>query len=175
MNFRLAPMDGLIWLLTIGMAPLPLVLLVLSRGGVLAMAALFVALIYVYILLWLRPLRFELGPGALTVVWPLRRTEIALESIEEVLSLPDNRALKADLGWAIRIGAGGPWGGFGLLKTERRGMMRFYISRVSNYVLLRPKSGRAWLITPAEHERFLRTLETRGLTVRSGAANAARR
>lgn len=171
MRFRLAPMDTLIWVLTLVMAPLPLVMILLSPGWLLLGPALFVVLIYAYVLAWLRPTHFELGSDSLTVVWPLRRAKIPLASIEEVLSIEDNRALKAELGWAIRIGAGGPWGGFGLLKTQHRGMMRFYISRLSNYVMLRPKSGKAWLITPADHQNLVTALEARGLKVRGRGAS----
>ncbi len=170
MSFALAPMDRLIWALTLLMAPVPVVMLLMSPGRSLFAPALFIALIYAYILLWLRPIRFELGRARLTVVWPLRRAQIELASLSSVRFFHDKRALQNHLGWAMRIGAGGPWGGFGLLKTQHKGMMRFYISRISDYVMLVPKSGKPWLITPADHARLLRELEARGVEVHSPSA-----
>lgn len=169
MSFRLARMDRLLFGMTALLLPLPVVLWWLSPGRLLWPAALFVLLIYLVILLWLRPLRFELGAEDLLVVWPLRRERIPLRSIQEARRLDTNHALKSELGFAMRIGAGGLWGGFGLLKTEKRGMMRFYISRISDYVFLSMSSGKSWLITPEGHRRFLRELERRGIKVQAEA------
>jgi hypothetical protein len=32
----------------------------------------------------------------------------------------------SEVGWSMRVGAGGLWGGFGWLWTERRGIVQMY-------------------------------------------------
>jgi len=50
-----------------------------------------------------------------------------------ILDKPD---VKKELGSALRIGVGGLFGGFGLLWTSRRGLIRFYIARLDNFVMI---------------------------------------
>lgn len=161
-RFPLAPMSGLILWLTILVLPLPLLLLWGgSRGGLGPLAwlpALFVAVVYLGIWLYMRPSRFELSARGLEIVWPIRRFSLALSEIESVMPL-HGEEFRARYGWGMRIGAGGLWGGFGLLMTKNV-TFRFYISRLDEYVIVRRRSGRPLLITPAEPSRFVSYLES---------------
>ena len=58
----------------------------------------------------------------------------------------------------MRVGAGGLWGGFGWLWTQRYGMMRMYISRTDGFVWIQNVSDWPWLITPETPEAFVRAL-----------------
>lgn len=55
----------------------------------------------------------------MAVVWPLRREHIPRADIVGV-RLTAARDLRREAGWGVRIGAGGLWGGFGWLWTQRR-------------------------------------------------------
>jgi hypothetical protein len=69
-----------------------------------------------------------------------------------------SREFRDEHGWAMRIGAGGLWGGFGWLWTSRRGLVEFYVSRLDGYVLLERRTGRPLLFTPVEPERVASAL-----------------
>ena len=62
-------------------------------------------------------------------------------------------------GWGMRIGAGGLWGGFGLLNC-RDVTFRFYISRLDDYVIVRSSSERPLLLTPTDPDAFVRALSS---------------
>lgn len=159
-RFPLAPMSGLILWLTVILLPLPLLLLWAgSRGGLGSMAwapATFVAVIYLFIWLYMRPSHFAVSRSSLDIVWPLRRFSVPRAEIEsaELLSGPEFRSR---FGYGLRIGAGGLWGGFGLLKT-RNVTFHFYISSLDEYVVIGLRSGPPLLITPADPRRFVRAL-----------------
>jgi len=127
-------------------------------SGLLGVApAVFVLAIYVFIWLYMRPSHFELSPTSLDVVWPIRRFSTALFDIQSI-ELLEGSEFRNRYGYGMRIGAGGLWGGFGLLKT-RSETFRFYISRLDRYVLIRTASAPPLLITPTDPEDFVRTLE----------------
>lgn len=163
-SFRLAKMSPSIWVLTAIFLPLPLVLAAaaLACGGppVLLAAAAFVALVYASVWLWFRPTRFELTPGALRIVWPIRRREIELASVES-LEIVSGRELRREFGLLLRVGAGGLWGGFGMLWSSKGRHLDFYVSRLAPLVLIRRRLGRSLLITPDDPERFAAELRAR--------------
>ena len=163
-SFRLAKMSRSIWILTAIFLPVPLLLAgtALVRGGPLGLlgVAAFVAAVYALVWLWFRPTRFELAPGALRIVWPIRRREIELASVEG-LELIDAKDLRSEFGLLLRVGAGGLWGGFGMLWSSRGRHLDFYVSRLSPLVLIRRRLGRSLLITPEEPERFAAELRAR--------------
>ncbi len=88
---------------------------------------------YMWIWLRFRPTRFVMHKQALEVIWPLKRQEIPLHSISSVRLL-DREALKQEIGWGLRLGAGGLGGGFGWLWTKRHGLVQMYISRTDGFV-----------------------------------------
>ena len=117
----------------------------------------FFAVIYGWVWLRFRPTRFVVHERALEVIWPLKRCEIARENISSV-RLIDRKELYGEIGWGMRVGAGGLWGGFGWLWTTRRGIVQMYISRTDCFVWIERASDRPWLITPEQPEEFVRTL-----------------
>jgi len=142
-EFRLAPMSPLIRGLTIGLLLLPAIFLA--------------AALRFSPLLWLgfRPTRFIVAPDAIEVTWPLKRRTIARSTIREA-RLMDRDQLKRMVGWGVRVGAGGLWGGFGWLWTEKRGIVQMYISRTDRFVWIERGAERPWLVTPDDPEAFVR-------------------
>src|SRR5262245_28762657 len=121
--FPLAPMSALIAGLTYMLWLLPAGFLfgaLAGRTPILAGPGLFVLAIYAWIWFWFRPTRFEVSADALEVVWPMRRERLPRASLSEVVII-DTAELKRRVGWGMRVGAGGLWGGFGWLWTTRRG------------------------------------------------------
>lgn len=160
-SFRLAPMSPLISTLTLVLLALPTAFLIGALFGsrLLVAPALFIIAIYVWVWLWFRPSRFVVHPRGLEVIWPLKRREVPREDISNV-RLVDSQELRRDLGWGMRIGAGGLWGGFGWLWTRRRGIVQMYISRTDGLVWIEHAGGRPWLITPEQPDAFVRALST---------------
>src|SRR5690349_16485931 len=137
MTFRLARMDFLIRLLTVAL----------------------LVLIYVWIALWFRPTCFVVQPRTLDIVWPLRQRQIPRDDIAAV-RLMDKHELEREVGRSMRVGAGGFGGGFGWLWTEKRGVVRMYISRTDGLVWIERRRDRPWLITPERPDTFVRALSS---------------
>jgi hypothetical protein len=152
-------MSALILVLTLFLLALPVVFLALSatRGSWLALPALLLLGIYAWVWLWFRPARFEVHPGVLEVIWPLRRRQLRREEISEVKHI-DRGELRRRTGWGMRVGAGGLWGGFGWLLTEKRGVVQMYVSRTDDFVWIERSGERPWLITPEHPATFVRVL-----------------
>jgi hypothetical protein len=149
----------LLWL-TVGLFALPATFLVLpfvTGQRVLLAPGLFVSLIYALVWLWFRPSRFVVSPQALEIFWPLRRLTVPRHDVVSAQQITASD-LRRDFGLALRIGAGGLWGGFGCLWTSRRGLVDFYISRTDAFVLIERRERRPLLITPARPAEFLRAL-----------------
>ncbi|RUR84491.1 hypothetical protein PCC6912_13860 [Chlorogloeopsis fritschii PCC 6912] len=70
-----------------------------------------------------------------------------------------NDAFQQEFGWAMRIGVGGLWGGFGWLWTYRRGFLEFYISQLDNFVLIERVTEKSVLITPENPEQLVEAVE----------------
>ena len=158
-NFRLAPMSPLIWTLTLVLFAVPVVFLTQSAvaGGWLALPAFLLIAIYAWVWLWFRPTLFVVHPGEVEVIWPLRRRQLPRDEILEV-KLIDKTDLRRKTGWAMRVGAGGLWGGFGWLWTEKRGIVQMYISRTDGFVWIERSDERPWLITPEHPTTFVRVM-----------------
>jgi hypothetical protein len=140
------------WILpivAIGLTPRPLWPF---SGGV-------VSVIYAWIWLRFRPTRFVVSPAALDVEWPLKRVSIERHTITAVRAI-DRDALRREIGWGLRVGAGGVWGGFGWLWTKRRGIVQMYISRTDGFVWIERADDRPWLITPESPARFVQAMST---------------
>jgi hypothetical protein len=159
MSFPLAPMCRFIFMLTIVLLAVPVALLAGAALGarVLTGAVLLVVFIYVWVWTRFRPTAFVVHPHALEVVWPLKRRELERAGIVSV-RLMTRQELRQEVGWGVRVGAGGLWGGFGWLWTQRRGIVQMYISRIDRFVWIERVNERPWLITPDEPEAFLRAL-----------------
>jgi hypothetical protein len=152
---------AILWI-TVVMFVVPAAFIWPTAGGrsLFALPALFVIAIYAWIWLRFRPTRFVARPFVLDVIWPLERRELNRHAITEV-RLIDRRELRARVGWGMRVGAGGLWGGFGWLWTQRRGIVQMYISRMDGFVLIERVDGRPWLITPERPAEFVSALSHR--------------
>lgn len=159
--FPLAPMSGIVRGLTWLLLGLPALFLGIGvsvpnpESRVLCVTGLGVALLYLGIWLYSRPTRFELTPAELVLVWPVRRRRIPRSDIRRVRLL-DREAIRPELGWTIRVGAGGLWGTFGWLWTSRLGKVDTYVSRADHWVLVERAAGRPLLINPERPEEFVR-------------------
>jgi tetratricopeptide (TPR) repeat protein len=161
MTFRLARMDFLMRLLTLALLVLPPLFLAIALLGsaLMLLPTAVLVVVYAWIALWFRPTRFIVGPRALEIIWPLRHREIPREDITSV-RLVDKHALRREVGWAMRMGAGGLGGAFGWLWTQKRGVVRMYLSRTDGLVWIERRSERPWLITPERPDAFVRTLSS---------------
>jgi Bacterial PH domain len=157
--FRLARMSPLVLLLTAIIVALPFAFLVgaLFSSPLLVVPAIFMIGICAWVWLRFRPSAFVVHDGGLRVIWPLKRREVPGREIAGVRIL-DRSQLKHEIGWGMRIGAGGLWGGFGWLWTKRRGLVQMYVSRIDRFVWIERAGGRPWLITPERPEAFVRAL-----------------
>ncbi len=160
-TFRLAPMSPIILVVTLVLLALPVGFLVAAMAGARfhVVPCFMVTAFYTWIWLRFRPSRFVVHERSLDVIWPLKRREIARDSISGVRLL-DREELKQEIGWGMRIGAGGLGGGFGLLWTKRHGFVRMYVSRADGFIWIDRKNSQPWLITPEQPEAFVRALSS---------------
>jgi len=160
-SYRLAPMSPLILWMTLALFAIPLAFLLLpaTSGAPRGLAALGVFVLALYAAIWLfwRPGRFEVSAEGVRIVFPGRSRLVPLEDVSGCRAL-SREAFKAELGWAMRIGAGGLWGGFGWLWTSKQGLLDFYISRTDGFVLLTRRSTRDLLVTPESPESMIETI-----------------
>lgn len=158
-TFRLAPMSPVILVVTLVLLVLPVGFFVTAITGarVLVAPGVIVTAIYLWIWLRFRPTCFVLRERSIEVVWPLKRREISRNNISRVRLL-DPKELKQEIGWGMRIGAGGLGGGFGRLWTKRYGLVQMYVSRTDGFVWIEQKNDRPWLITPEQPDLFVRVL-----------------
>ena len=152
-RFDLAPMSTSIRWLTAGLLALPVVLLAVGHEWVgLGLAALYSAIFF-----WWRPHAFELSPQALHIRFPFRTRTVPGEQLVSARVI-SSETFHAEHGLALRVGAGGLWGGFGWLWTRKRGWVEFYVSRSKGLVLVERRGGNSILLTPADPERFAASL-----------------
>lgn len=165
-RYPLAPMNGVIRVLTVLILPLPLVLAFFAsldpgpQRTVLFGAAAFTLFLWATIWTWFRPGTFVVDPTGITLEFPGRTMHVPDVKSARII---DAAELKSRYGMAARVGAGGLWGGFGWLWTSKRGLVDMYISRTDRFVLVERVNGRELLITPDRAEEFVSA-------VRGGAA-----
>jgi hypothetical protein len=148
-----------ILVLTLVVAALPAAFLIGGMTGarVLRVPALLLILTYAWVWTRFRPTAFVVHPRTLEVIWPLKRRQVSREEITAV-RLVGRDELRRQVGWGMRVGAGGLWGGFGWLWTSRRGIVQMYVSRLDGFVWIERGGERPWLITPERPEAFVRAL-----------------
>ncbi len=151
-------MSPLIRTLTLVLLLLPVVFFAtaLVCAAPLAIPGALVAALYAWAWLRMRPTRFVVSADAVEVAWPLRRRRIPRAEITAVRRL-DAAEVKQEIGFAMRVGVGGLWGGFGWLWSSQRGVIQMYVSRTDGFVWIETRD-RPWLLTPAEPDRFVRAL-----------------
>ena len=159
-RFSLAPMSPLIKGVTIALWLLPLffgVNALWTRS--LEIGIIFVFLIALYVAVWLfcRPSQFVIDPDNLEIQFPLWRRKVPIKDISTV-HIDDRTDFEREFGWAVRIGVGGLWGGFGWLWTQRQGLIEFYISRLDRFIVINRLTEKTLVITPSNSSLFLNTL-----------------
>lgn len=161
-TFRLAAMSPLFFWMTVFLfgVPVGFAVAVLVGHQILALPTLLVSSIYLWVWLRFRPTHFVVHGDALEIVWPAKRRRIARREITDVRII-DGKALHDLVGWGMRVGAGGLWGGFGWLWTRRRGIVQMYISRTDGFVWIERGGERPWLVTPERPDEFVRALGPR--------------
>jgi cyanate permease len=107
--------------------------------------------------LYLRPSRYEVDNGGVTIHWHLRRIVVPRADITSVSTI-DREVLRRDFGWSARVGVGGVFGTFGLLWTSKRGWMSAYATTTQSWVLIERRDERPILISPERPDDFVRAL-----------------
>jgi hypothetical protein len=158
-SFRLAPMSPLVLTLTLFLLSLPPAFLVGALFGshLFAAPAVFLVVLYAWVWLRFRPSEFTVHGAGLEVTWPLKHRDIPRGDIASA-RVVHRQDLRQEIGWGVRVGAGGLWGGFGWLWTQRRGLVQMYVTRTDRFVWIERISGRPWLVTPEGPEAFVRAL-----------------
>lgn len=160
-SFRLAPMSNMIRVITIGFLVLPSIFAVIGlvqRSWPFGVASLFLVVIFGAVWLWCRPLRFDIYPKYLKIVFPLWSRTITLGTVSEIALLRLG-AFHYQFGFPIRLGVGGLWGGFGWLWTPKQGLLEFYVSQLDNFVVIKRKRGLTLMITPANPSQFVSVIQ----------------
>jgi hypothetical protein len=163
-SFEMAPMSHVIRLVTGLLMVLPVAVVMggVAGGGQvmgysLGVAGAIVA-IYAFVYLRMRPSRFEVEGSELRIVFPLRTLSIDLDDVVRAGPITFE-IFKQRYPRPIRMGAGGLFGGFGMLMTQN-GRVQFYVSRDEPLVLLEFESGRMpVLISPSNPDEFLATID----------------
>jgi hypothetical protein len=143
----------LLWLL-----PIVFALLMLVYHQPLGFPLLVLLILYGGVWLGCRPSYFEISPMALTIAFPVWRRDIPLEDVTGTCPITQDR-FQQEFGWAMRVGVGGLWGGFGWLWTARRRWLEFYISRSDGPIVIERKSGMPLLITPETPDQFATVMQ----------------
>jgi len=161
-SFPLAPMSPLIRWMTVALFGIPLAFLVLPTASgappPLAGVGLAVLALFAAIWIWWRPTRFEVSAEGVRIVFPGRGRLVPLQDVSGC-RLVSSTAFKGEFGWAMRIGAGGLWGGFGWLWTAKGGLLDFYISRTDDFLLIERRSAPHLLITPERPDAMAQAIE----------------
>jgi hypothetical protein len=161
--FRLAPMSAPILIMTLVAWGIPVALLsfpLLYGTRFLIVPAMLILAIFGWIWLRFRPTEFRVGRECLDVIWPLKHRSLSLADFTAVRVL-SGRTLRQEIGFGMRVGAGGVWGGFGWLWTTRRGLVQMYVSRADALVWIERGAERPWLITPEQPAIFVQTVTDR--------------
>lgn len=162
MGFRLAPMTTGLAVLTWALFALPLIFFYAASISpspvhhVMFGSAIFIVVLYASVWFAWRPTRFEIDDRALRIVWPIRVREIDRADVEDARIVSADE-FRREYGLGMRIGAGGLWGGFGLLKTAKA-TFSMWISRTDRFVIVRLQRARPLLVTPEDPERFVKAL-----------------
>ena len=148
-RFDLAPMAKGLQRMTVIYALLSVALMFWRDQPVAKAAGAFMTGIALFIYGYFRPSHFEVSPEALTLVWLVRRRVIPRASILKAETLGTR-----DLGWMLRIGAGGVGGAFGSFYTSKRGFIDGYFTCMDGLVLLSLEGRRPLLLSPADPVAF---------------------
>lgn len=160
--YALAPMCRLIAVMTAFVVALPIVfgIVAIKLGWPRAIAPFGLCVVFMVacfvVWTWFRPKQFIVGHDFLKIQWLFRKKEWKRSDVLSA-KIITNSDFRKEYGRGMRIGAGGLWGGFGLLKTSKS-MFRMYISRTDEYVLVHLRNDHPLLITPERPQHFVHHL-----------------
>lgn len=159
-HFPLAPMSISILVLTLVLWLLPVSFLLYSfvdGQRISGVISLFLFGLYGAVWLFCRPSWFRLTSRKMEIAFPVWKRKVFYQEISRVRQI-SAQEFKQEFGWAMRVGVGGLWGGFGWLWTSKDGFVELYVSRVDGLVLLERTNGNNILITPDNPEKFVASL-----------------
>lgn len=159
-SFSLAAMKGAVLWVTVVLLPVPILLVLVGvRAGSLLLwfPALFMALVYAVVWFYMRPRAFEISDTTLELVFPTRRLSFERATFARVETLSRGE-FRDRYGIGYRIGAGGLFGGFGTYKTKDV-TFQFYVSRMTDFVVIHRADANPLLLTPVSHREFAGLLE----------------
>ena len=161
-RFPIAPMSPLMRVLTIVVLLLPVLFLTAactSPQTSLVMAPVSALLVALYLLVytWSRPRAYRIDHDRLVLEFPLRTLSVPRKDILDAVVM-EKEDLKRNLGFAVRVGAGGLFGVFGWLWTSKRGWVEVHSSREDCMVIVERREGLALLVSPEDCAGFVRAL-----------------
>src|SRR5262245_48415101 len=157
-RFPLAPMCPLIRWLTVGLLLVPVGMVVAAlREPAFWMLVVVMGLLYASVWVFWRPRGFEVTADGLAIRFPFWTRVLPAAAIQGAREMT-RFEFRQEFGWALRIGVGGLWGGFGWLWTRKKGMVEFYVSRVDGLVVVDRPCGKALLVTPSDPAAFVRAV-----------------
>ena len=154
-------MSPLIRWLTLALWALPICLggfALMANDWITGIVSLLLIAIFGSVWIWFRPTYFSVARNSVEIIFPGWRRRIPISDVSGV-RLISQETFRREAGWAMRIGAGGLWGGFGWLWTSRRGLLEFYVSRFDSMVFIERETGYSLLITPDNAEQMVETLQ----------------
>ncbi|MEM7771727.1 MAG: PH domain-containing protein [Cyanobacteria bacterium P01_A01_bin.37] len=160
-SFQLAPMSSLIKWVTVALWVMPVAFAIaalISREPFMGIVSALLFAMYGAVWFCCRPSRFIVSEDSIDILFLLWRRKISRQTITNVRTI-SKKAFQQEFGWAIRIGVGGLWGGFGWLWTTKRGMVEFYVSHLDEFVLLERSPKQTLLITPIHPTEFIRAMQ----------------
>ncbi|MEY3299738.1 MAG: hypothetical protein RLZZ597_2998 [Cyanobacteriota bacterium] len=160
-SFKLAPMSPLIRGLTLILWLLPLTFgtwALVSHERIAGIIFLLLIALYGATWVWYRPSRFVISPDSLKIIFPGWQRRIPMGDISHIC-ITSKEDFRQQFGWAIRIGVGGLWGGFGWLWTAKQGLVEFYISQLDSFVLIKRTTGKSLLITPDNPNQLVEIIQ----------------
>jgi hypothetical protein len=160
-SFPLAPLSPALKIITGLLCALPLLFIILAitlQLPVFWLTAAGLGILYALVWQWCRPTAFVITPEHLSITFPRWQRRIPLSTIVDVRRV-DMATFAQEYGFALRVGVGGLWGGFGWLWTTRKGWVEFYISRQDRFTLVLRNTGLPLLISPEPGAEFVETLQ----------------
>jgi hypothetical protein len=160
MRFPIAAMDGWMRGLTAVLLLLPPAFmlggLLPGAGLVLLPTGFALVLLYAAIWLWARPTELEVTPEALVLRFPAT-ARVVPRGVVTSVEIHEGTRFTDEVGWGMRVGAGGLWGAFGLLVC-RDATYEMYVTRRSDLVVVQRRGLRPLLLSPADPVGFARAL-----------------
>ncbi len=155
-SFPLAPMTRPMTALTAGLLAMPVILLGLAQASPLAVSMGSTAglLMVLFVAIWLvaRPARYDVGEDGITMVFPVWRRTVPWTAVRAARTFAGD-AFTREVGWGMRVGAGGLFGSFGWLVTSI-GTLEMYVSRRSDLVLVECEGRKHLLVSPSDAQAF---------------------